>query len=88
MKTKMILVQFLWQKNDNLTVAWLVYPAGDLPPAPLSGRRGYFAKLQRFQEFTQVHKRLGSQALSNPKSARPQRRYARSFHSRRNAPQA
>jgi hypothetical protein len=50
MKTKMILVQFLGQKNVNLTVAWLVYPAGDLPPAPLSGRRGYFANLQRFQE--------------------------------------
>ena len=51
MKTKMILVQFLWQKNVNLTVARLVYLAGHLPPAPLSGGRGYCANLQRFQEF-------------------------------------
>jgi hypothetical protein len=51
MKTKMILVQFLWQQNVNLTVARLVYPTGHLPPAPLSGRRGYFANLQRLQEF-------------------------------------
>ena len=49
MKTKMILVQFLWQKNVNLTVARLVYPTGHLPPR--SGRRGYFANLQGFQEF-------------------------------------
>jgi hypothetical protein len=51
MKTKMILVQFPWQKNVNLTVARLVYPTGHLPPAPPAGRTGYFANLQRFQEF-------------------------------------
>ncbi|HEY4903860.1 MAG TPA: hypothetical protein VIH89_10345 [Candidatus Sulfotelmatobacter sp.] len=51
MKTKMILVQFLWQKNVNLTVARLVCPTGHLPAAPLAGRRGDFAKLQRFQEL-------------------------------------
>jgi len=78
MKTKMILVQFLRQKNVNLTVAGLGYPTRHLPPAPRSGRRGYFANLQRFQG---VLRRSSSdlaikpveQALWRMKSARPQR---------------
>jgi len=72
MKTKMILVQFRWQKNVNLTVARLVvlvYPTGHMPPASRSARRGYFASLQGFRSFAQIHKRLGCPALWRTKSA-------------------
>ena len=50
MKTKMILVQFLWQKNVNLTVSRPVYPTGHLPPPPRSGEEDT-SPIQRFQEF-------------------------------------
>jgi len=59
MKTKMILVQFLRQKNVNLTVAGLGYPTRHLPPLRARGEEDTSPTYKDFRSLAQVHPRLG-----------------------------
>ena len=60
MKTKMILVQFLWQKNVNLTVARLAWSDPTFASTlRWRGEEDTSPTYKDFRSLAQVHPRLG-----------------------------